>query len=287
MVGFVRLHRGLSPAVVRSAQSPSTNIDARAHDGPVTELGVPLGGGDASERGERIGETARRPAGPQTPAVHALLIHLERVGFRNAPRSLGLDDAGRHVLEYIPGRVAHLDDAESPPLDPVAVGRMVRELHDALEDWHPPDNAVWVCNVPTDGDDLVVHNDVAPWNIVVASDRLVIIDWDASSPGTRTWDLAYLAHGLVPLAPATPWPDVVTRLRGLAKGYGMDEDDRIRLAATLAPRAWSMYELLRTGKEAGEEPWARLWDEGHGAVWRRDAEWVEANAEPLREALLG
>jgi len=48
-----------------------------------------------------------------------------------------------------------------------------------------------------------------------------------------------------------------------------------------------MYTLLAQGKEAGEEPWARLWDEGHGAVWRRDAEWVEANAEPLREALLG
>src|SRR5665647_2298616 len=99
------------------------------------------------------------PAGPQTPAVHALLKHLERVGYRHAPRSLGLDDAGRHVLEYI-------------------LGRMVRHLHDALDGWAPPADAIWSCPIPTDGDDLIVHNDIAPWNIVVAPDRLVLIDWD-------------------------------------------------------------------------------------------------------------
>ena len=253
---------------------------------PVEPLEEALSGGNVAAGVFRVGDTVRRPAGPQTLAVHALLMHLERVGFRNAPRSLGLDDAGRHVLEYIPGRMAHPTDADNPPLDPVAVGRLVRELHDALEGWHPPDDAVWVCAIPTDGDDLIVHNDIAPWNIVVAPDRLVLIDWDACSPGTRTWDLAYLAHGLVPLEPATPRPDVVTRLRGLADGYGLGDDDRLRLAATLAPRAWSMHTLLERGKETGEQPWARLWDEGHGAVWRRDAEWAEANADRLREALL-
>ena len=254
---------------------------------PVEPLEEALSGGNVAAGVIRVGDTVRRPAGPQTPAVHALLMHLERVGYRHAPRSLGLDDAGRHVLEYIPGRMADAPGPDDPPLDPVAVGRLVRDLHDALEGWHPPADAVWVCPIPTDGDDLVVHNDLAPWNIVVGPERLVIIDRDASSPGTRTWDLAYLAHGLVPLEPATPWPDVVTRLRGLADGYRLGRDERLWLSATLAPRTWSMYTLLEQGKETGEQPWARLWDEGHGAIWRRDAEWVEANAEALRDALLG
>jgi hypothetical protein len=234
----------------------------------------------------RVGDTVRRPAGPQTSAVHALLLHLEHVGFRGAPRSLGVDDAGRHVLEYVPGRVAHPTGPGNPPLDPRAVGRLVRELHDALDDWRPPSDAVWVCPIPTDGEDLVVHNDLAPWNIVVAPDRMVVIDWDNCSPGTRTWDLAYLAHGLVPLGPTADRTEVVGRLRGLADGYGLDEDDRIRLAATLAPRTWSMYELLRTGSERGEQPWARLWDEGHGGAWWRDATWTEKNADRLLAALL-
>ncbi|MEU0570392.1 hypothetical protein ABZ297_34080 [Nonomuraea sp. NPDC005983] len=45
----------------------------------------------------------RRPAGPWTPAVHALLAHLNDAGFRGAPRPLGIDDRGREVLTFAPG----------------------------------------------------------------------------------------------------------------------------------------------------------------------------------------
>jgi hypothetical protein len=31
-------------------------------------------------------------------------------------------------------------------------------------------------------------------------DRWVFIDWDGAGPGSRLWDLAYAAHGFVPLA---------------------------------------------------------------------------------------
>jgi len=253
----------------------------------MTEAPEPLTGGNVAAGVVRVGDTVRRPAGPQTPAIHALLVYLHDVGYRRAPRSLGLDDAGRHVVEYVPGRVAHPTGRDNPPLDPVVVGRMVRGLHDALDGWEPPPDATWACPIPTDGDDLVVHNDLAPWNIVVAADRLVLIDWDGASPGTRTWDLAYLAHGLVPLEPATASDDVVARLRGLADGYRLDDGGRHRLATTLAPRTWSMHTLLRQGHATGEQPWARLWDEGHGDVWRRDARWVEAHADELRAALVG
>jgi hypothetical protein len=37
---------------------------------------VPLGGGNMSSGVVRVGDTVRRPAGPWTPAVHALLTHL-------------------------------------------------------------------------------------------------------------------------------------------------------------------------------------------------------------------
>jgi len=46
---------------------------------------VSLAGGDVNV-GEhivvRVGDTVRRPVGPRTPAVHALLRHFERVGWR-------------------------------------------------------------------------------------------------------------------------------------------------------------------------------------------------------------
>lgn len=260
-------------------RSHETHLDG------TTEVEVPLAGGNVSTGVVRVGSTVRRPAGPQTPAVHALLVHLRDVGFAHAPRSHGLDDRGRHVLDFVPGEMAHPTRPGMPPLDPAAVGRVARELHDALDGWEPPAGAAWDCPIPTDGADLVVHNDLAPWNLVVApTGCLVVIDWDACSPGTRTWDLAYLAHGLVPLEPGAP--DVGRRLAALADGYGLDDAGRERLAATLAPRTWSMHALLADGHRTGTQPWSRLWDEGHGAVWERDARWVEQHEADLRAALL-
>jgi len=54
----------------------------------------------------RVGNTVRRTAGPWTPAVHALLGHLQRVGFAEAPRALGVDDEGREVLTFVEGETA-------------------------------------------------------------------------------------------------------------------------------------------------------------------------------------
>ncbi len=48
------------------------------------EYGEPLAGGNMSGEVWRIGDTVRRRAGPWTPAVHALLLHLEQRGFAAA-----------------------------------------------------------------------------------------------------------------------------------------------------------------------------------------------------------
>jgi hypothetical protein len=67
---------------------------------------IPLTGGDVTEGVVRVGDTVRRPVGPHSPLVHALLAYLESVGFEGAPRFLGIDGAGREVLSYIDGEVA-------------------------------------------------------------------------------------------------------------------------------------------------------------------------------------
>src|SRR4051794_8932959 len=91
----------------------------------------------------RAGDRLYRPAGPWTTTVHALLRHLEQVGFDGAPRLVdgGLDPSGRQVLTYVDGELVHpyawSDDAI------VAVGRMLRRLHDATLSFVPPDGATW------------------------------------------------------------------------------------------------------------------------------------------------
>ena len=73
---------------------------------PARESGreVPLAGGMANEgQVVRVGDTVRRPQRSWSPATHALLRHLEAVGFEGAPRFLGIDEHGREVLSYVPG----------------------------------------------------------------------------------------------------------------------------------------------------------------------------------------
>ena len=60
----------------------------------------PLTGGFVNKVA-RVGDTVRRPTGYWTPAVHARLRHLEAVGFSEAPRVLGIDEAHREVLTFL------------------------------------------------------------------------------------------------------------------------------------------------------------------------------------------
>ena len=60
----------------------------------------------------RVGDTVRRAAGPWTPTIHALLRHVRAAGFDAVPEPLGIDEKGREILSFVPGRVATypLDD---------------------------------------------------------------------------------------------------------------------------------------------------------------------------------
>ena len=100
---------------------------------PATEV-LLHGGTTNAGRVTRVGETVRRPLRPTSPATHALLDHLEHLGFDGSPRFLGTDEHGREVLSYIAGEAAILpypgwaltDDAL------VSVAELLRRYHDAV-----------------------------------------------------------------------------------------------------------------------------------------------------------
>jgi len=248
----------------------------------VTE--VPLAGGNVAASVVRIGGTVRKPATPATPAVHALLRHLDEVGFEGAPHAFGLDEQGRQVLEYVPGQLAHA----LPPLDDSGLrraGRLIREFHDAAASFVPPPDAAWDVVIRPDSEDLVCHHDLAPWNLVRDGDRWVFIDWDGAGPGSRLWDLGYAAHGFVPLAPDGDPAADSPRLRALADGYGLDPDQRACLPELIAAHVRGMHDLLVRGAATGVQPWARLHAESHASYWSRAAGYVEANLDTWRSAL--
>jgi hypothetical protein len=244
-------------------------------------------GGNVSGAVVRVGATVRRPAGPWTAGVDALLVHLEAVGFEGAPRFLGYDEQGRQVLSYTAGHT----DADPADLDAAAlgrVGRLIREFHDASQSFVPPEGAAWQVAITPDREELIVHHDLAPWNLVRSPAQMVIIDWDGAGPGSRLWDVAYAMHGFVPLSGRGQRSErvVAARVAVLAEGYGLSEAQRVDLVPLLGPRTRSMYDLLRRGHEGGIEPWRMLWETGHGQIWLEDAEYIDAR-QRLWAAALG
>ena len=191
------------------------------------------------------------------------------------------------MLEYVQGDVSMPFQAPDPLTSAMQrIGRLLRDLHDASAEYIPPDDAVWSIVIPADRCDLLVHHDAAPWNLVVNPDRWVLIDWDATAPGSRLWDLAYAAHGFIPLAPGTSPSSAGRLLAAVADGYGLTGEQRVELSDLLAPLIWSMHRLLAHGHSNRIEPWARLWSQGHGETWRADAEYVEQHYGFFLAALL-
>lgn len=248
---------------------------------------IPLTGGNVSAGVVRVGNTVRRPAGPWTPSVHALLEHLRSVGFRGAPRPLGLDERGREVLEFIPGDVpwpGRIDLLE-PDAAVTAVGRLIRDFHDAVAGFVPPPGASWQVFIPANGAEIIAHHDLAPWN-VVAGPRWAFIDWDTAAPGTRLWDLAYPANDFALLAGGVARTEAARRMRVLVDAYDLAEAGRRELVSLLGPRARAMSDFLAAQAAAGNQPWLRLRNEGHGTHWRNRADYLERHHDVWLRALL-
>ena len=152
----------------------------------------------------RVGDTARRTAGPWTPAVHALLAYLASRDFAGSPRPLGLDGQGREVVTFLPGETvgsrrpwpgwAH--DVGTL----VQVARWLRGYHQAVADFVPPAGARWRMTGDWAPGLVIGHNDAAPYNAVWRDGRLAgFIDWDFAGPVSPGWDVAYAAFSWVPL----------------------------------------------------------------------------------------
>jgi len=251
----------------------------------------PLSGGNVSDGVVRVGDTVRRPAGPWTPVVHALLALLHEVGFGAAPRPLGIDEQGREVLTFMPGDVVWPDRFSliEPARRLARVARLIRDFHDAVQDFTPPSDARWQTLIPAEGSGIIAHKDLAPWNLVVADEaRWAFIDWDTAGPGPRLWDAAYAVHGFIPLSAHPDWqsPHAADRLRVFADASGLGESERRLLVPVLGRRTRSMHDFLRDQAAQGAQPWARLWAEGHGDAWRNDAEYIEQREDQWMQALL-
>jgi len=229
-----------------------------------------LTGGRQSQGVVRIRDSVRRPLHVNSEFVHALLRHLEAVGFTGAPRLLGIDDQGREILTYIEGDV-YVSPEEDDRLPEIlsdaklfSAARLIRRFHDAT------------AGTPLAGEaEVVCHPDLGQHNIVFRGDDAVaIIDWDEDvQPGPRLLDFAHAVWCLAEVG--EQGGDVAgqaRRVRLLCDAYGWEDANEVidEIEARLS-RARSWHE------ERGFAEGAR--------IFGQMIHWMTENGPAIRAAL--
>lgn len=264
--------------------------------GPVvTGAEIPLAGGTLNSVA-RVGDTVRRPAGPWTPTIHALLHHIRGNGFELAPEPLGFDNSGREMLSFIPGTTVGWS---LPWPDFIRDERLLAEVGAAAARYHRsvfdfrPASVPWQSGPrPLGASELVCHNDLAPYNVVVADGHLAgIIDWDLAGPGSALSELAFVAWQWVPLhGPMVTrllgWPqapDHGRRLRILLDAY--DLGDRAGFIDQVVQRIGYNRDIMVRMAAAGHEGYQRLIQQGHLVGMEEALSFLAVNGPTLQGEL--
>jgi hypothetical protein len=244
----------------------------------------------------RIGDTVRRKPGLWSPAVHAVLGHLEAVGFGGAPRFLGVDDEGREMLSFVEGHVPTGANPEQvTDLAIQDVGRLIQALHTATTTFQLPPGVVWHFR-PLDGPPphVVCHHDLSPRNTVFNNGRVVaFIDWDMATLEAPIHDLTHAAWQFVPLVSDrscrsqgwTSLPDRARRLTLLLDAYGLAARERIGFVEQVAERMEVSATGIEMMAEQGMPAFQRLVEIGAPATIRLDRQWVLAHRDELQTAI--
>ncbi len=221
----------------------------------------------------RLGDEVLRPSGPWTANVHRLLDRYAVAGIAETPRQFGLTADGRERLSFLAGTVPGYPMPEWVWAESVltAAGQLLRRLHDAsvplagfAEGWRSP------AREPAE---VVCHNDFAPYNLVFSAGRLTgVIDFDYSSPGPRTWDLAYLAYRLVPLTGGSETGPFTAAERSARVGRLLASYRSAATPAELVATAVARLQALADFSEAAAVELANPELAQHAVGYRADAD---------------
>jgi hypothetical protein len=259
------------------------------------EREVPLLGGIANQgHVVRVGHTVRRPQRSWSAATHALLLHLEAVGFEGAPRFLGVDSQGREVLSYIPGATVVEPYPNWVLTDEalVSAAELLRAYHDAASTFDPSPYS-WAPSPPEGfAGNIVTHNDMKLDNVVFREGRAAgLIDFDLAGPSSRAWDVACAARLWAPLRPGVYISDTrrgrkFERFRLFVDSYGLDDDsDRLKVVDGVGQNYTWFHNLIKGRAASGHAAFAELWTSKTRPRAELTIRWHAENKPNLRTTL--
>ena len=241
----------------------------------------------------RVGDTVRRPTGPWTPAVHALLTHLKARGFQGSPGVHGFDEQRREILDFVEGRVLDYPLPDSVLTDDAlrSVGELLREYHQATLGFVPPPDTAWYFE-PHEPAEVLCHGDFAPHNLVFHGGRAAaVIDFDTAHPGPRVWDFAWTAFcfGLSSMddagAPLDALGEQLRRVRVLADAYGLSPEEREALPDVTIARLRHLVAHIREQAAAGHPGFSTHVAEGHDIHYLAAVAKIDGSRDAMVAAL--
>ena len=245
----------------------------------------------------RRGDIVFRAAGPWSATVISLLQHLERAGFLRAPRVIGsgFDEQGRETLSFVDGEFIHPYAWSDSAMH--ALGRMLKELHEATATFATPLDAVWRSwfgRSMDAGNRIVGHCDIGPWNIVSQNAQPVaLIDWEVAGPVDRDVELAqacWLNAQLVDddiadrMGLGSP-QDRAKQVSVLLDGYGLSKPERSGFFSKIV--SFAIHDAAEQAVQAQVTPDSRDVEPLWAITWRtRSASWMLRNRSDL-EMVIG
>jgi hypothetical protein len=242
----------------------------------------------------RVGDTVRRPARQSSPAVRALLLHLEACGFDGAPRYLDVDEQGRDVLSFVVG------EAPLPPYPAwamtdralVSMGELLARFHEASASFDQGSVTGWELDwADPGGGPVICHNDGFPENVVFRDGMAVaLIDFDMAAPGRPLWDLAIAGQEWMPQhAPSTRRDhsgdlDSIARFGLLARAYGVAPTEGVTLVDIMFEERAQATANIRREVAAGNPVWIEQWQGEEQRIAIDDA-WLAGQREALVAAV--
>jgi len=235
----------------------------------------------------RIGDAVYRTAGEWIPAVHKVLVHLNKNGFAYSPIPLGIAPDGREMISFLPGEpmMRPWKDIMLGDNGIIQAAKMLRSMHDITKELEfPPDTKWRFITTGKNINQIIRHGDLGAWNTLWQGEKLTgLIDWDLAEPGYAITDLAQLFSYFSSFGPKDTWeragfkeePDYKHKLKIMLETYGGDYTEKDVILALDELQTLEISRIKDFGSK-GMPLWDKWLEDGEDEKTKAEQDWLHS-----------